>query len=139
MKHSHIQSKDWKNTSNIGTVKIEVNDVNHAPIVQNMNLTTTINKAIVGQFKATDLDGEKQTFKVVKTTSHGTLKINGTKFTYTPSNNFNGTDSFSYQSNDGKINSNIANIIIKVTKTPIKVINTPQTPTKTPTSHISNH
>ena len=127
-------AKDWKNTSNIGTVKIEVNDVNHAPIVENMNLTTTINKAIVGQFQATDLDGEKQTFKVVKTTSHGTLKINGTKFTYTPDNNFNGTDSFSYQSNDGKINSNTANIIIKVTKTPIKVINTPQTPTKTPTS-----
>ena len=127
-------AKDWKDTSEIGTVKIEVQDVNHVPLVPNMNLTTTINKALKGQFKAMDLDDDKQTFKIVKTTSHGTLNTNGTQFTYTPTKNFNGTDSFNYQSNDGKTDSNIAKITIIVTKTAIKVINTPitmSTPTKT--------
>ena len=103
-------------------------------LVPNMNLTTTINKTLNGQFKATDLDGDKQTFNIVKTTSHGTLKINEHQFTYTPTKNFNGTDSFNYQSNDGKIDSNIAKITIIVSKNVIKVINTPETPIETPTS-----
>jgi VCBS repeat-containing protein len=131
-------AKDWKDTSEIGTVKIEVQDVNHAPVVQNMNLTTTINKTLNSQFKATDLDGDKQTFKVVKTTSHGTLKINGTQFTYTPTKNFNGTDSFTYKSNDGTSDSNIGRITIIVTKTPIKVINMPLTTVETPTKMVTN-
>jgi Bacterial Ig domain len=109
-------------------------DVNHAPVVQNLNITTTINKAIKGLFTATDIDGEKQNFQVVKTTTHGTLKINGTQYIYTPTNNFNGTDSFTYKSNDGITDSNIAKITIAVTKIPTPVINTPQTPIKKPTS-----
>ena len=40
--------------------------------------------------------------------THGTLTLNANgSFTYTPAANYNGADSFTYQANDGALNSNI--------------------------------
>src|SRR5207302_3104112 len=42
-----------------------------------------------------------------------TLNSNGS-FTYTPAANYNGPDSFTYQANDGTVNSNFATVSIAV-------------------------
>src|SRR5262249_10203045 len=48
--------------------------------------------------------------------SHGTLSFKGDgTFTYTPDANFNGTDSFTYRTNDGRADSNVATVTINVT------------------------
>lgn len=47
--------------------------------------------------------------------SNGSLTFNGDgTFSYTPNANFNGTDSFTYRTNDGRADSNIATVTITV-------------------------
>src|SRR5207237_5526098 len=52
----------------------------------------------------TDIDGDVLTATLVSGPSHGTLALNadGT-FTYTPAANWNGADSFTYQTSDGPV------------------------------------
>ena len=50
----------------------------------------------------TDVDGDTLTAVLVTGPAHGTLTLNADgSFTYTPTANYNGTDSFTYKANDG--------------------------------------
>ena len=50
---------------------------------------------------------------------HGTLSLNSNgSFSYTPDTGFTGTDSFTYEANDGTVDSNIATVTIEVTSQP---------------------
>jgi VCBS repeat-containing protein len=64
----------------------------------------------------TDVENDPLTAILVSGPAHGTLQLNadGT-FTYTPSANYNGTDSFTYKANDGQADSNVATVTITVT------------------------
>jgi len=64
----------------------------------------------------TDADRNTLTASLVTGVSNGTLAFTSTgAFTYTPKANFNGTDSFTYQANDGTVNSVAATVTITVT------------------------
>lgn len=62
-----------------------------------------------------DPNGDSLSVTAVTQPSHGALVLNldGT-FTYTPDAMFNGTDSFSYQVNDGSEDSNVASVTLNV-------------------------
>ena len=62
-----------------------------------------------------DTDSDPLTAVLVSGPSSGllTLNVDGS-FTYTPSANFNGIDSFTYKANDGALDSNIATVTIDV-------------------------
>ena len=48
--------------------------------------------------------------------THGDLILNSDgSFTYTPAENYNGPDSFTYQANDGSLDSNIATVSLTIT------------------------
>ena len=90
------------------TVTLTVDPVNDAPVAVNDSYTTnedTPFTATLGVddllFNDTDLDGDTLTVNTtpVVDVSNGTLVLNadGT-FTYTPTANFNGSDSFTYES-----------------------------------------
>ena len=55
------------------------------------------------------------TYTIVAQPSHGRLSGTPPAVTYTPNANYNGTDSFTFKANDGKIGSNIAAVSITVT------------------------
>ncbi len=64
----------------------------------------------------TDVEGNTLTAVKVSDPAHGALTLNSDgSFSYIPNADFNGADSFSYQANDGTINSNIATVNITVT------------------------
>lgn len=69
-----------------------------------------------------DTDAEDDTLTAIKVTdpAHGsvTLGLNGS-FTYTPAADYRGTDTFTYQANDGTANSNVATVTVTVTLPPI--------------------
>jgi VCBS repeat-containing protein len=62
-----------------------------------------------------DVDGDVLSAVLVSTAQHGTLSLaaNGS-FTYTPTANFNGTDSFTYRANDGTVDSAPVTVTITV-------------------------
>jgi len=86
--------------------------MNHAPIAENINLTTN-GTSLNGTFNATDLDDDQINYTVIKKPLHGTLlQTADGNFSYTANNDSNGTDSFTYVANDGQLNSNKATVTL---------------------------
>ena len=100
--------------------------VNQAPTAQNdnkpaytvdedgtLNITALEDRVL---FNDTDLDGDNLDAVNASNPAGGsvTLSSNGS-FGYTPDQDFNGTDTFTYQANDGLANSNTATVTINVT------------------------
>ena len=91
------------------TVTLTVTD--HAPVANNDSYTTGENTVLqvlpTGVLSNdTDADGDPLTANLVTPASHGNVTLNSNgSFTYTPAAGFTGTDSFTYQANDGTLNS----------------------------------
>jgi hypothetical protein len=113
-------ANDGVTNSNPATVTITVSSY-QPPVANNDSYSTTENTTLtVGApgvlANDTDADGYSLTAILLSGTADGTLSLstNG-GFTYTPTNSFTGTDSFTYLANDGVTNSNPATVTITVT------------------------
>jgi hypothetical protein len=109
-------------SNNVGTVSITVNQLplaNHSPLATNESVTTKMNTPVNTTLEGRDIDkNDTITAAIVKYPSHGILsdinQVSGV-VTYTPNQNFAGNDSFTYNVNDGKIDSsNMALVKIRV-------------------------
>ena len=106
---------DGELDSNVATVTITVTAVNDAPVAQDIEVTTLEDTAVDITLIGTDVDGDSLTYTIVGTPTNGTVTLVGNVATYTPTANFNGTDSFTYKVNDGEFDSNTATVTITVT------------------------
>ena len=83
---------------------------NQPPVANDQSVTTDVNKPVDIRLTASDLDkNDRLIAKTVALPSHGTLSdINQDTgvVTYTPNPGFTGTDSFTFNVNDGKVDSN---------------------------------
>ena len=109
-----FKANDGKMDSNIAKVSITVTSVNDPPVAQSQSVTTKENTAKAITLAATDADGDKLTYKIVAQPAHGTLSGPLPNVTYTPKANYNGSDSFTFKANDGKLDGNIATVSITV-------------------------
>ena len=98
------------NPSNTATVTLTVTD--NAPVANNDAYSTlaetplTVTAAAGVLANDTDADGDPLTAALVTGPANGTLTLNTDgSFTYTPNAGFRGADSFTYQANDGTLNS----------------------------------
>ncbi len=127
---TYPESGSWYNTLDSGirvtnisdpgatmTADFSVPHANHTPVAQNdsYNLNEddlSWSAAAPGVLSNdTDVDNDPLYATKVSNPSHGTLAfhVDGS-FSYKPYHNWNGTDSFTYKINDGKINSNTATV-----------------------------
>ena len=101
------RASDGSANSNTATVTITVNEVNTAPTAGDNSYSTdedtTLNVPAPGVLgNDTDPDGDSLNAVLQSGPGDGSLSLNSNGgFTYTPNNNFNGSDSFSYRANDG--------------------------------------
>ncbi|MBU1201180.1 MAG: tandem-95 repeat protein [Nanoarchaeota archaeon] len=98
------------------TVLITVTPVNDAPVAYPVSVFTfeDVSKQVV--FNCFDVDGDYLTYFVVSNPVHGTLSsVVGDKVVYSPAQNFNSVDSFTYKCNDGSLDSGVAAVSITVT------------------------
>jgi len=118
----------WDYTTGFGSMQIGsvVNDVggsgggNNPPTANNGSVTTNENTAVNGTLSASDPDGDALTFSIVGQPSHGSVSITNSStgaFTYTPNNNYSGSDSFTFKANDGQADSNTATESVTVNST----------------------
>lgn len=91
---------------------------NDPPVASSPSISTAEDTPKAGLITATDADGDALTYTVITQPLHGgvVLNINGT-YTYTPTTNYNGTDSFAIAVSDG--NGGTANVTIPVVVTPV--------------------
>ena len=61
-----------------------------------------------------DIDGDALSFSIASGPSHGTLSGTAPNVTYTPSANYNGSDSFTFKVNDGKVDSGAATVSLTI-------------------------
>src|SRR5205814_1818859 len=114
------KANDGNLDSAVATVSITVNQVNDAPLAVSDSYTvdedtplTVSAPAVLGN--DSDADGDPLNAVLVSGPSHGVLTLNTNgSFNYVPAANYNGSDSFTYQANDGATNSAIATVNITV-------------------------
>jgi VCBS repeat-containing protein len=105
------------------TLTITIAGVNDAPVAIADSYTTNEDTALV--IAATgvlandsDADGDALTAVLVTGPAHGTLTLNANgSFTYTPTANYSGADSFTYKPNDGSADG--APVTVSLTVTPV--------------------
>jgi VCBS repeat-containing protein len=102
------------------TVPIQVTAVNDPPAAGDDSYATDedtrLTVAVPGVLgNDSDVEGSPLTPRVIGSTTHGTLAFNANgSFSYVPSANFHGVDSFTYRVNDGTADSNLATVTITV-------------------------
>ncbi|QRD53658.1 tandem-95 repeat protein (plasmid) [Pseudosulfitobacter pseudonitzschiae] len=109
--------KDGKGGVDTATVNVTVTAVNDAPVAQDGIVATTAeDNSVSGSVASSDVDGGAPTYSVSGNPANGsvTMNPNGT-YTYTPNDDFNGSDSFEYTVNDGKGGVDTATVNITVT------------------------
>src|SRR5207247_522956 len=116
------QTNDGTSNSNVATVTLTVTAVNDAPVAIGDGYATSedtpLTVAAAGRVaNDTDIDGDALSAVLVSGPANGSLTLNADgSFTYSPSANFNGTDSFTYQANDGISNCNVSTVTLSVTE-----------------------
>ncbi len=109
------EADDGVVTSNVATVTITVSAVNDPPVAVDGSATTNEDVAAAVTLAASDPDGDSLAFTTVSAPAHGVLTGAGAARTYTPAANWSGTDSFTFQVNDGSADSNLATVTLTVT------------------------
>ncbi|HEY2988555.1 MAG TPA: Ig-like domain-containing protein, partial [Candidatus Binatia bacterium] len=117
------KANDGSLDSNVAMVTITINPVNDAPVATNDFYSTgedtpleVAAAGVLANDNDVDTPAANLTAILVTGPSHAadfTLNSNGS-FSYTPAANFNGTDTFTYKTNDGSSDSNVAMVTIGI-------------------------
>jgi large repetitive protein len=116
-----VTVNDGTGSSAPQNVTITINGTNDAPVAVADSYTTAEDTPLLIPLAGVlandaDADGDALSAIVVTGPAHGTLALNADgSFSYTPSADYNGVDSFAYKANDGLADSNAATVSITVT------------------------
>jgi len=91
-----------------------INMTNTAPLAEPVSTRVAEDTATAITLAASDLDGDRLSYRLVTNPSHGTLSGTGPALTYSPQANYSGPDSFTYTVSDGEVDSNSATVSITV-------------------------
>lgn len=88
--------------------------INSGPTSSPNTIVTNRDVAANLKLMSYDVDEDALSYTIVSAPSHGTLSGTAPNLTYTPTTDYDGTDSFTFKSNDGTYDSNTATVNITV-------------------------
>ena len=99
-------------------VNVEVTAMNDAPVIdqETASVSTSEDNQGTTALTATDIDSASLSWTVSVAASHGSAAVSDGNVTYTPNENFNGSDSFTVQVSDGELSDSI---VVSVTVTAV--------------------
>ena len=86
--------------SNIGTIIITVTPVDDEPNTMDVTATTDEDNSVTISLEAEEFDGDSIEFQVRNNPSNGTVTISGKTASYTPNQDWYGTDTFNFRAID---------------------------------------
>jgi VCBS repeat-containing protein len=92
----------------------EKDEKNHRPTADSFTLKLDEDSKIMTHLRGGDEDGDPLSYLSVSYPKHGKLTGSTAHLVYTPDPNYNGKDSFTFKTNDGKIDSKYATIDITI-------------------------
>ena len=101
------------------TVSITIVPVDDQPQACDITVVTDEDIAIAITFCADEYDGDNYSFSLVSDPSNGAVTLNGKTATYTPDENWYGTDSFTFQATDSSSRSILTTATATVVVAPI--------------------
>ena len=108
------KANDGTVDSNVATVTIKVAENDEQPTADDLALETEEDQPLDVTLVGADTEGAALTFTVAEN-PQGTLTGTAPNLTYTPPQDFNGEDTFTYRSNDGGLDSRLATVTLTVT------------------------
>ena len=114
-----VEAKDPEGNTFEEDIPIQVFDVNDNPEITGAdNVTGNEDSPIQGTLSATDGDNDPLNWNITQAPNHGSFNLSPSgQWSYTPNLNFNGSDSFTIQVNDG--NGGIVTKTISLTISPV--------------------
>jgi VCBS repeat-containing protein len=114
---TYVPQRDWHGADRFGfevsdgrlkaeaVVELTVRPVNDAPVLRPLSLATGEDVAVTAPLVATDVDGQRPTFRVARAPAHGSAAIgpDGGAVTYQGAADFAGTDAFAVEASDGQL------------------------------------
>ena len=85
------------------------------PTANNLSITTNEDTPTTFTMTGSDPEGAALTFSISTQPQNGTVTASGAAGTYTPNENFNGTDTFAYIASDGALSSTAGLVSVTVT------------------------
>ena len=107
----------------MGTANSNISTLNDAPVANSQAESTDENNPIVILLDSTDSNGDSLAYSIESTPTNGGLSGTGPYLIYTPHPNFDGIDTFTFKTNDGTVDSNIATVTITVSGDPPGTVN----------------
>jgi uncharacterized repeat protein (TIGR03806 family) len=105
---------DGQLDSEPATVTIIVTPVNDSPIAIAQSGTTPEDTPLSLALNGSDTEGSALSYVIVTGPTHGLLSGTPPSLTYTPSNNFFGSDAFTFKVNDGELDSSSVTVLMTV-------------------------
>ena len=93
-------ANDGTSDSNIATVTITISAEDDDPNTLDVATTTDEDVAVVVNLSAEEYDGDSYSFGIIDQPSNGAVSLDGVNATYTPNQDYNGTDSFTFEATD---------------------------------------
>ena len=104
--------------SNVAEVMVTITPVNDAPVASAGALVTAEDTTASGTLSAVDTEGQSLIYSLIVNGSKGTTTITNSAtgaYTYVPTPDANGTDTFTFQVTDGLASSNVAQVAVTIT------------------------
>jgi VCBS repeat-containing protein len=112
-----FKANDGEADSQVATITITVNPVNDTPLANDDSFNTDEDTSLSGSVAGndSDIDGDMLAYSLVTNANYGALTLNPDgSFIYTPTYDYNGLDSFTYQAHDGNNGTDTATVKITV-------------------------
>jgi RHS repeat-associated protein len=109
-----FRANDGLEDSHLATVSITVRQVNDGPGALEQNVETTEDTARPITLRGTDIEGDALGFRIDQPPVHGTLSGTLPDVIYTPAADYNGSDSFTFRTNDSFEESEAATVTITI-------------------------
>ena len=95
--------------------KDSYDDINQAPVANDLAITTQTERPVTDMLTATDADGDGLTYALSGEPAFGSVTVTSSgEFTYTPNAEVTGTDSFSFTVSDGTAFAVTGNVTITI-------------------------